>query len=120
RNAFYQCLCGEKNSGCAISALSSSQLGKRLLQGMELRSLGHTFDGGDFMSFQCNAESQAGKHGLAIDQHGATSTLAQLATMLGTGELQVLAKDFEKRFVRGEGYFDVFAINTHPDVRFLE
>ena len=51
RDFFEQYFRRQENSRRAISALGSTQLGKRLLQWMEFHSVRHTLNGGDVVSF---------------------------------------------------------------------
>src|ERR1017187_92581 len=117
RSLLQQHFCRQEKSRGAISALRSPEFSKRLLQRMELRSLCHAFDRGDFMSFQGDPQGQAGKHRTTIHQHGATSALPQLAAVLGAGKRQVFAKDFQKRLMRGKRHLDRLTMHTQANLR---
>ena len=61
-------------------------------------------------------EHQAGKHRLAVDQHRAGAAFAELAAVLGAGEVEVLAQHLEQRLVRRERDFDVLAVDAQHHV----
>src|SRR5215472_1361373 len=117
RGFVQQHFCRQEKSRCAISALGSPELSKRLLQRMELRSLCHAFDRDDFMSVQGDPQDQAGEHRTTIHEHGATSAFSQLAAVLGAGKRQVFAKDFQKRLVRGKRHLDPLTIHMEANLR---
>ena len=60
---------------------------------------GQTFDGRHASAGALHRERQTREHGLAVDQHRARAALAELAAVLGAGELQILAEHLEQRLV---------------------
>src|SRR5437763_6584738 len=60
----------EEKRGRTISALRRTQVSERLLQRMQLASLGHCFDGAHATSSTRQAKNQAGQHRRAVEQHG--------------------------------------------------
>ncbi len=81
---------------------------------MKLRTTGHPLDGLDGLAGAREADHQAGKNGLAVDQDRAGATLSELAAMFRPGEIQVLTEDLEQCLVWIEGHFDVFAVDAKP------
>src|SRR5207249_10738318 len=108
------------NSRGAISALSSAEFSKRLLQRMKLGSYGHTFNGRNLVALHRNAKSQTRKDRTAVHQHRAATAFAQFAAVLCAGSSQILAKYLQQRLVRSEGNFDFFTIDLKPEMRFLQ
>ncbi len=53
---------------------------------------GHPFDGGDRRSIGLDGEHQACSHGPAVDQDGAGSADAVLASEVGAGEPEIFAQ----------------------------
>jgi hypothetical protein len=84
---------------------------------METAGARHAFDRLDPAPLALEAEHQAGEHRLSVHEHGAGAALSELASVLGAGEIQVLAEDFEKGLVGSEGGFDGFAVQGEADVR---
>ena len=56
-------------------------------------------------------QRQAREHGLAVDQHRARPALAELAAVLGAGEVQVLAEHLEQGLVGGHEKLAVLAVH---------
>ncbi len=78
---------------------------------MELRPLRDAFDGGDGLSFQLHREQQAAELRFAADEHRAGAAFAELASVLGAGELQVLAQDLQQRLVHRHQELFLFAVD---------
>ena len=77
---------------------------------MESGGAGDPFDGLDAPALALEPEHEAGEHGLAVDQNGARAALAELATVFGSRQAEVLAKDLQERLVRSERGFRRFAV----------
>jgi hypothetical protein len=87
-----QVLCGQEESGRAVTALRSAQIGERVLERMEVSvAAGHPFDRGDLASVARRGDDEARENRLPVEEHGARAALPQLATVLGAGEAQVFA-----------------------------
>ena len=67
---------------------------------MQPAAVGHALDGRDLAPLALDRKHQAGEHGLAVDQDRARPALAELAAVLGAGEVQLLAEHLEQRLVR--------------------
>ena len=76
----------------------------------------HPLDGLDAAAFGVEAEHETGQHRAAVDEHGARAALAQLAAVLGAGQVEVFAQHFEQRLVRREGDFGLLAVEGELDV----
>ena len=83
---------------------------------MKLGSVGHSLDRFHFTTFRVETEHQTRKNRTPIDEHRTRAALAQFAAVLRAGEIQILTQNFEQRLVRGEGDFDVFAVECKPDL----
>ena len=68
------------------------------------------------MSGARQAKRQTGKHGRAIEQHGAGAALAQFAPMFRAGETQVFAQHFEQRLMWRECHFSQLAVHNQRDL----
>jgi len=69
--------------------------------------------------FAIEREREAGKHRHAVDHHRAGAALAELATVLGSGEIHVLAQDFEKGLIRREGNLLRLAVDLQREMDVL-
>src|SRR4030088_3019109 len=79
---------------------------------MQLRACGHSLDGGDRASDELDRQQQAAQLGPSIDQHRASATFAELASMLGAGQLHVLAQDLEQRLMNGQQELGALAVDV--------
>src|SRR5712692_7826148 len=59
-----------------------------------------------------DGQRQAGQDGLTVDQDSARATLAELTTVLGAGQVEVFAQDFEQRLVDGDKKRVLFAVDV--------
>src|SRR3982074_2291305 len=59
----------------------------------------HSLDGCDVAILEVERHAEAGEKRFAIDQNPTGRALAQLASMLGSGQSHVLSEDLEQRFV---------------------
>src|SRR3569833_1769301 len=82
--------------GRAVTALESILLDERALQRMQLRLAGEPFHRRDFTPLILNGKGKARVDSYAVDQHGARSACALIATLLGARESQMLAQKIEK------------------------
>src|SRR5882724_10306097 len=83
----------------AVSALRGSKIGECFLQRMKLSAFSHAFDRSDFAVFSIKAEKETRQNRLAVDQNRADAALAQLASVLRSGQREVLAQHFKQRLV---------------------
>ena len=96
--------CGHDHAGSAVGALHRAFFEKGLLDGMELLTLGQTFDGRDLLACGGPNGKHAGTPRLAVNQDGAGAALAFAATVLAPGQIEEFAEDGEEGslFVRGK------------------
>ena len=80
--------------GSAKTALWPVMFNERLLQRIELLAMGKTFDGLDFSPVGPHRQVAAGVDGLAVQQHGAGSAFAAVATDLRACEAEMIAQQF--------------------------
>lgn len=80
------------HSGSAIRALKRALIEKCLLHGMQLTVLFETFNGDDGFSRSVADRELAGSSRRAIQQDGASATLAFTATVLGSGQAKLFAQ----------------------------
>src|SRR3984893_6446992 len=103
---------GEQHRRRAVPALRGAQLGKSDLEGMRLTAARHAFNSGELATLELERHRQAGEERPAIDEDGTGAALAQLAAVLGAGESQVFAQDFEQRFVGRHDDRHVLAVDA--------
>lgn len=61
------------------------------LHGMHLLGHSETFDRGDLRALGHDRQGETGNDAATVDQHGARSTLPQVASLLRAGKMQMLA-----------------------------
>src|SRR5262245_36704895 len=83
---------------------------------MERRASREALHGLDRAAVALDREREAGKERHAVHEHRAGAALAELATVLGPGEPQVLAQHLEQGLVRRERRLERLAIDAHGDV----
>src|ERR1700741_3389843 len=108
---------GHEDPGRAITALRSTQIGERDLQRMKLAFRDQPFDREYLPSIALKRQHQAGKHRLSIEKDGASSALSELAPMLSACVSQVLAQNFQQRFIRSKGDIGAFAVQGKSNLR---
>src|SRR5205814_2248873 len=79
----------------ADAALEGGLLEERLLERMEVVTLGDALDRRDCGAFGFDAEHAAGVHEAAVDDDRAGSTVAVVAAFLGAGQSELVVEDFE-------------------------
>src|SRR5690606_1470448 len=80
------------HAGGAEAALQAMALAKRRLDGMELVAFGQAFDRGDRAAIDLEGEYRAGFDRAAVDMDGAGAALGGVATLVGTGQAELLAQ----------------------------
>ena len=111
-----QRLRSHQESGRAVAALRGAEVGEGLLQRVEPAVRHQAFDGEDVASIALDAEDQAGEDRLSIEQNRTGSAFSQLAAVLRAAEIEILTKDFEKRFVRSERHFYGFGVHGQREM----
>src|SRR5262249_49631009 len=100
------------------AALRRAELGERLLQRMQLAAVRHALDGLDLAALALDRQGEAGQDGLTVDEHRAGAALAELAAVLGAGELEVLAQYLEERLVDGDVHLALLTVDHERHQRF--
>src|SRR5262245_60768104 len=80
----------------AIAALEGVVLDEGVLQGVQGAILGQPLDGRDMRAILHDGKRQAGIDAPAVDQDGASSALAMVAALLGTGQVEAVAQGVEQ------------------------
>ena len=76
---------------CAVAALEPIMLNEGCLHGMKIVRLTETFDCGDRVAFMHDSKRQAGIDAASVDYDSARTTLAVITSLLGSGEMEMLA-----------------------------
>ena len=97
--AIEQGLGRDKNARRAIAALRRAAIRELLLQGMQLTVLDEALHGRHRASGALGGEREAGKHGLAVEEHRACAALTQFAAVFGARKVQVFPQDFQQSLV---------------------
>jgi hypothetical protein len=79
---------------------------------VQLRAAREALDRLYVAAFALQRELEARKHRLAVDQHRAGAALAELAAVLGAGQMELLAQHLEQRLVGGEEHFLLLAVHA--------
>ena len=103
------------HSRSAKSALESIVGDKRGLHGMKILSSAEAFDGNDVVAAGISRQHHAGGYRPAVEMHRAGATSAAVAYHFGTGELQMIAEDFEQRNSRLNDCISNLAIDAQFD-----
>src|SRR5205807_8527486 len=96
----------QKRLGChqhprrAVAALRGAFLSERDLKGMERVRTGEAFDRRHFGVANERGKGQAREDRDAVNEDRAGTALAQLAAVLRTSKVELLAQDFEERVMR--------------------
>jgi hypothetical protein len=85
------------HSGSAIRALKRALIEKRLLHGMQLAVVFETLNGDNGFSRSVADGELAGSSRYAIQQDGASATLAFTTTVLGSGQSKLFAQRKQQR-----------------------
>jgi len=93
---------GANLAGRAVAALETVVGDEGLLKGVEFAGFFEAFDGGDVATFVLHGESEAGVNALTVDEDGAGTAGALVASFFGTGKLKMIAESIEE----GDAGFD--------------
>jgi hypothetical protein len=85
---------------CTESALETIVADEGGLDGIERVAVGKAFDRQNFRAVIAERERQAGIDSPAIDEDRARAALAAIAAFLGSGQVETLAQQVEKRHTR--------------------
>src|SRR2546427_115494 len=96
----------------AEAALRHAVTHERVLHGRERPAARQPLDGGHGAPSRLHREHEAARHELAIQMHGARAAVAGAATLLGSGEAEVLAEGVEQRDVRLHERLDGLAVDS--------
>ena len=110
---FFQQSDGRHNlAGGAIAALETVVFDEGGLHGMKPAGFAKAFDGGDLVAVVHGCESEAGVDAAAVDVNGASATLAMIAALLGSGQMEFFAQAVEQRRAWVEVYFVGLAVDS--------
>ncbi len=101
----------DENPRRAVAALRAAEVGERLLQRMQPAIRGEPFDRRHASAGVVDREGQTREDGFAVDEHRAGAALAELAAVLGAGELQVFAQHLEQRLVAVDEHVHALAVH---------
>jgi hypothetical protein len=97
----------------ALKAVMSDESG---LQGMQLLAACDAFDGSDLGAIVTHRQSEARVDAPAVDENGAGATLAAVASLFGSGQMQLLPQEIEQRHARvGERNVSPRAVDDKAD-----
>ncbi len=99
-----------QDSGTAVAALGSTEIRKGDLQRVKVRIGCKSFNRHDLTAIAFDRKNKTGKHWIPIQQNGAGSALAQLASMLGALKREVFAQYLEQSLVGSERDIHLIAI----------
>src|SRR6266851_3174520 len=100
----------EQDAGRAVAALRGAELSESLLQRVELRPARKPLDGRDRAAFDLDRQQQAAQLRPSVHEDTACPAFAQLAAVLGAGQLHVLAQHLEKGLVHRQQQLGPLAI----------
>ena len=106
----------EQKTGRTVTTLGCAEIRKRLLQRVKLSTQGHPLDRLDLAILGIESQHQARQNRAPVYQYGTRPAFAEFTTVLRSREIEILTQNLEQRLVRGEGDFDVFAIEGKPDL----
>ena len=90
---------GDDHAGRTVAALHRAHFEESFLQRMQLAVHFQAFDGGDLSAGGGTYFHAAGMGGQSIYQDRAGAALTFAATVLGSGQIEVIAQDAEQRSV---------------------
>ena len=96
--------------------LGGAQFHKGLLERVQAAIGGHPFDGLDLPPLELDGQGQAGEHREPVNQHRAGTAFPQLATMLGSGQVEVLPEDLEEALVRRDHHVPGLSVDRQREL----
>jgi len=109
--ALQKCMARHYHARRAVTALKSVVLDECFLDGTQFTVFCETFDRCDFTPIRLHREMKTGFYDFAIEQHGASPTLADDAADMSPSEADVLAQKVRKKQPR----LDVFFVEVSVD-----
>src|SRR3989442_8394841 len=107
---------GAQDAGRAVAALCGAQLGEGDLKRVGPRTVRQPLDGDDRPPLALQGQDQAGQLRSSVHKDRAGAALAELAAVLGAGQPEVLAQDFQERLVGREGGFLILAVHVQAQM----
>ena len=108
--------CRNDQAGNAVAALHGALFEKCFLHRIQF-AIPHKSFGCDYVgAFRLRDQHETRTNGLAVYENGARSTLAFGAVFLRTGNVQLLAKNFEKRVGGRRLHSDSAAVESEADL----
>src|SRR6266849_4764199 len=115
-----QSLRRHQNCRRAVATLRRSEIGESILQWMKVSIFSEALDCQNLLSTAFERQHETGKHGLAVQQNGASPAFSQFTAVLRAGVTEILAQDLQQCFVGCEGDIGVFAVQRESYLcRFL-
>ena len=105
-----QRLCSHQDSRRTVAALRCSKVCEGILQGMKPAIACESFHGEDSPSAALKSKHQTGNYRLAIQENGARTAFAQLATVLRSGVPEIFPQNFQQGFIGREGNINLLAV----------
>jgi hypothetical protein len=87
---------GQDHGGGTVAALEGFGVQESLLYGVEVSFAGEAFDSGDLFASCGGGGEGAGLDGAAVEEDGAGAAGSFAAAVLGSGEVEMIAKKFEE------------------------
>jgi hypothetical protein len=69
----------------------------------------------DLLALVHRGEAETGIHAAPIDVHGARTALAMIASLFGSGQMQIFPKAIEQSSARIDSQIVLLAVNTKRD-----
>jgi len=103
---------GHDLSRGTVAALIAIMLDKGRLHGVEVVGAADAFDGDDLVSRVRHGKSKAGVDAATVDVNGAGSTLAVVAALFSTGQVEILTKAVKKSGTRVDLKVMIFPVDV--------
>src|SRR6202011_179383 len=110
-----QVMCRHHLAGDTEPALHGALGEERVLQRAELSVLAQSFDRGDLAALDLGRKHQAGVDGAAVHQQGARAALAEIAALLGPGEVEIIADEVQQGGAFGHVNLALGSVDVHVE-----
>jgi len=90
-----------------------------VLQRRQLAALGEALDRAHVLADRVDREAEATQDRHAVDLHGAGAALAELAAVLGAGQVHLLTEHLQQGLVRRKRHFVRLAVHMERRQRLL-
>jgi hypothetical protein len=100
----------DQNGGSTVAALRRSEIGKCVLERMELAFFSEAFHRQDLFSPALKREHETGKHGLTFEKNGTSPAFTELTAVFRAGVAEIFPQNFEQRLIGRKGNIGLFAV----------